>query len=115
MGCYKLTNGFQLGVWKSNQLSRKERLDKEKIARLEALAGWTWDPNDDLWEAGFSELLAYISINKTSQVPYSHKSKSGFKLGSWVYNQKTRKYRFNKERITRLEELPDWQWIFKSD
>ena len=111
----KLSNGFQLGVWKANQLNRKERLDQEKIAKLEALPGWTWDPHNDKWNAGFSELKAYIFTNKTSLVPYSYKSKTGFKLGSWVYNQKTRKEVFSKERITRLEELPDWQWITKSD
>lgn len=106
----KLSNGNQLWLWKANQRHRRDRLTDEQKLRLESLAGWAWDPHIETWEAGFRELLDYVSQNRSSVVPYSHKSPTGFKLGTWVYNQQKRKSVFNEDRITRLEALPDWHW-----
>ena len=50
----------QLGVWCHNQrsLARKGRLAAERIARLNAL-GFSWEPNDALWEEMYQRLVAY--------------------------------------------------------
>ena len=106
----KLSNENQLWLWKANQRHRRDRLTTEQKLRLESLNGWAWDPHIETWEAGFKELLDYVAKENSSAVPYSHKSTSGFKLGMWVYNQQTRKSRFNDDRIARLEALPGWRW-----
>jgi hypothetical protein len=93
---------------------RKGKLSEERIAQLELLPGWTWDPHSELWEQGFTSLSKYVALYGTSQVPAKH-VEDEFRLGSWVNTQRT-KYRSGKlapDRVERLEALPSWAWSLR--
>lgn len=104
--------GYNLSGWVNEQIDnyRQNKIPSEKIKLLESVNGWVWNKREHQWETGFIELSNYVSENKTSTVPYSFMSKTGFKLGVWVYNVQCRKSSISPDRVKRLESLPDWLW-----
>ena len=52
----------KLGRWVTQQrdLFGQGRLNRERVALLEALPGWSWDPSADDWEEGFRHLAAFV-------------------------------------------------------
>src|SRR5262245_5373811 len=46
---------YRLGQWVIRQrgLHAKGALDAVRVARLQRLPGWSWDPRTDVWEAAF--------------------------------------------------------------
>jgi superfamily II DNA or RNA helicase len=112
--------GFPLGRWVALQRriynSRTRRLSAARVQRLEALAGWTWDPFDALWEEGFGYLMRFVQREGHSRVTRFH-VEDGFALGHWVSAQRVarRRGRDQPELETRLESLPGWSWDVKSD
>ena len=105
--------GFRLGVWVSAQRSYYGRceLEQERVRRLEALPGWTWDRFADRWEEGFSHLLAFVERGGNSSVPSGY-VKDGYALGKWVAVQRSQftKQIIAADRVARLEDLADWTW-----
>ena len=101
-------SGFNLGSWISTQRSayKNNKLSRDKKERLEAL-GFTWDPSAELWEEAFSELTAYHKENENRTPPTSFTTDSGFKLGSWVSNQRIafKKNALSQDKKERLEAL----------
>jgi len=113
--------GHHLGYWVSAQravqknkaTSSKKPLTSKQIEKLEALKGWTWDPHDSNWEEGFAYLLEYIKEEHHALVPAEFKNKNGFRLGQWIFMQRTNKndMKTNRpDRFERLESLPEWEW-----
>jgi superfamily II DNA or RNA helicase/DNA-binding TFAR19-related protein (PDSD5 family) len=105
---YITDTGFMLGSWASRQrhFLRKNKLSEERKERLDAL-GFVWDPFAEQWEEGFRELCAYHQEHGNCDVPQSHITETGFKLGVWASGQR-KNYRNNKlseERKERLEAL----------
>jgi superfamily II DNA or RNA helicase len=113
-----IINGFRLGTWVNSQRSRyvEGSLEKDRIERLEAVAGWTWDARSEIWEDGFRHLENYVAKHGESRVP-SPSFADGFKLGQWVAVQRTTfsKGSLPEERKTKLEALPGWSWDIKTD
>ena len=111
---YKTKEGFGLGGWDEVQKTnyRKKNLSKEKIALLEDLSIWEWDPYESQWQYGYMKLKEYIDKNK-SICKDKYKTNEGFGLGSWVSRQR-RMYKessISKERIKLLDDLkPYWKW-----
>lgn len=106
-------DGFRLGSWAGKQRDkyRKGNLDKDKIERLEATPGWSWDPLSESWENGFAHLAAYVKQYGHARVPQAFLH-DGFALGSWIASQRHR-YRIGaleKDREQRLTELAGWTW-----
>lgn len=106
-------DGFRLGLWVRNR--RKEFRDgvlpAERVAELEALPGWTWDPTEAQWNAGLDALRAYVERNGTSVVVPGTVI-DGVKLTVWVQNRR-RNFRdriLGAERVAELESLPGWTW-----
>ncbi|MDC3080654.1 helicase associated domain-containing protein [Rhodospirillaceae bacterium] len=99
--------GMRLGLWVGNQRNRKNRLNAEQIARLDAL-GFAWNKYTDQWEQCFSALKAYKNEFGNCVVPAGTQY-LGKKLGVWVAGQRRRKYQLSKEQITRLDAL-DFSW-----
>jgi hypothetical protein len=87
-------------------------LDEEKIALLESIEGWTWDPLKSAWERGFNELQKYIRHYGHARVPHGH-LQDGFNLGGWVAIQRRRfaTKTINAIEVQRLETLEGWVWV----
>ena len=49
---YVTPDGLNLGVWVNSQRQNKSKnlLSQDRIERLEALSGWSWDPLTEQWE-----------------------------------------------------------------
>ena len=114
---HKTQDGVALGSWVGTQRKyyKQGQLSHERIAKLEALVGWVWDPFDQQWEEGFSALEAYVAKHGDAGVPVTHKTQDGFALGQWVSVQRRayKKGQLSQERITRLEALAGWAWSAK--
>lgn len=112
--------GYPLGKWASNQRNnfRSGKLSPERVARLEALPGWSWYVLDDKWEEGFAELLRHATVNGTADVTKSYVvPESGYPLGQWTREQRTsyRRGKLSPERMARLEAVPGWSWYVRDD
>ena len=81
---YVTPDGFKLGSWVSNQRKNKSKnlLSQDRIERLEALPGWSWDPFTEQWEEAFEQLQSYVNQHGNARVPNSYVTPDGFKLGT---------------------------------
>jgi len=102
-------DGYKLGSWLNGQRGSRDNITPERIARLEALPGWTWDVLELQWEEGFSALQQFTASKGHARPSRGHKEK-GYKLGVWVENQRRRHNIITPGRIVRLEALPGWTW-----
>ena len=61
---YVTPDGFKLGSWVSDQRKNKSKnlLSQDRIERLEALPGWSWDPFTEQWEEAFGQLQSYVKL-----------------------------------------------------
>jgi hypothetical protein len=82
----------------------------ERKTRLEALPGWTWDPFETQWEDGLARLQSYVAETGHCLVPTCYVTGDGYRLGSWVHNQRRTRVTMTAERKRRLEALPGWTW-----
>jgi superfamily II DNA or RNA helicase len=109
---FKTEEGFKLGEWVSGQRKQKKKnkLNPDRIKRLEALSKWSWNMFSDSWETGFTNLIQFIEQNGHARVPGRFKSEDGFNLGKWVSSLRKRKGLLTLDKVRRLEELPKWSW-----
>ena len=108
---FHVENGYKLGTWihSQRQVYGRDRLDSERIRRLEALPRWTWDPLEAAWEEAFGRLQRFVERAGDARVPQSQ-VEDGFNLGTWVSSQRSRRDKLDTERVRRLEALPRWTW-----
>jgi len=104
---YKV-DGYALGKWLSVQRRTWDTLSEEHRQRLQELPGWTLDARGEWWEEGFGYLQAYAKEHGTAAPPQDC-DVNGFKLGSWVGNQRARWSLIGEDRRRRLQELPGWE------
>jgi hypothetical protein len=123
---YTDKQGFKLGLWVMFQRGRyrKGKLAHTRIAALEDLPGWVWNPHCDssdrfsaIWMRGFTHLKEYIARGGHPRVPTVFVAEDGYRLGEWVNSQRTRyrKGKLAKARITALESVPGWVWDPRSE
>jgi hypothetical protein len=93
-----------LGTWVQTQRTKRETMDAERKARLDALAWWVWDALDAAWSTNFDELVAYHAEHGRLP-PCSTRG-----LGIWVDGQRQRRATMSVERKARLEALEWWAW-----
>ncbi len=89
----------------------KATLHADRQHRLQDLPGWTWDPDADQWEEGFSRLLDYVERHGDAHVPAAY-TVDGYRLGRWVIKQRAKHAEgtLDADRQRRLDELPGWTW-----
>ncbi len=104
----RVEDGYPLRTWVSGQRTahRKGALDAERVARLEALPGWTWNARDEKWENGF-ENLARFAEREGDARPSQDQVEDGYPIGKWVNAQRVAhgKGALDAERVARLEAL----------
>lgn len=104
---FKTEDGYSLGQWVSNQRRARTVMDAERVERLEALPGWTWDAYTSRWEEAFAYLKMYVAREGHARVLLGFKTTEGYPLGAWVSTQRGRAA-MPPERAARLEALTGW-------
>ena len=106
-------DGINIDAWSKLQRANYHRGDlaPERVARLEAVPGWSWAPQEDAWERGFAALLAYAAEHGSAAVRRDE-IRDGYPLGAWAGEQRNRHTRGNLDasRRERLEALRGWTW-----
>lgn len=114
-----LEDSVDLGTWVGMQRGRYERgkLERDRIARLEAIPGWVWSAVGDQWEDGFSHLVAFQGREGHLDIPAHYWEADGFALGSWVRSHRRRGGRrtMTAEQQKRLEAIPGWTYTTPSE
>ena len=112
---YVEADGFKLGSWVGNRRHayKRGRLSPARVMALEAIRGWTWSMKGDAWEKGFQRLRAFIDRHGDAHVPRLYEDDDGYRLGSWVHNQRTRyaRHALTPDRVRRLQHLSGWTWV----
>ena len=98
-------NGKVLGGWVGKQRSKysKNLLEPEKVALLQQLEGWTWQPRDDRWMQQYQKLLAYAEKNGHCRPPLKSE------LQRWSIKQRGRKSLTQDQRQL-LKKIKGWTW-----
>lgn len=113
---YTTSTGLSLGRWIATQ--RRVRsglipgsLTEQQIARLDSI-GMVWGNRLELaWERGFEHAKTYYEQYGNLEVPARYECEDGFKLGSWITNQRTdringeRQQLLNRERVEKLDSI----------
>jgi len=107
---YKTKDGYRLGQWVSENRIKKISMERNRIFLLEKLNGWSWNPREDRWNEGYKNLINYINEFKNSNVPTKYRTSKGYRLGSWVSKQRSRKEILPIEKKELLETINDWAW-----
>ena len=108
------SDGFALGKWVNGQRRSKDSLTPERIALLQSLKGWSWDPLTDKWNEAFERLKAYAKENDHARAPKGFKTNDRFALGTWVSVQRRSKDSLTPQKKRVLESLPGWVWVART-
>lgn len=84
-------DGFALGTWVGYQRQRQQsgKLELNRVAKLEQL-GFVFNVEGAAFEDGLAQLSLFKSVHGHCDVPTNYVTAAGYKLGSWVSNQRTR-------------------------
>jgi superfamily II DNA or RNA helicase len=105
-------NGYRLGQWVAvnRRLYATQRIEPDRVERLERLPGWSWTPKNDRWERSFRILTKFVAREDHAQVPLDH-VEDGVRLGHWVRKQRhALRRRTSDERHQRLAGISGWTW-----
>ena len=107
----------RLGVWVNSRRQdfKTGWLSDERVAALEAVPGWTWNPQEAAFQTGLAALAQFTAREGHALVPKSHVERfdgRDYQLGSWVHYRRTgyKADRLPAGRITTLEAVPGWIW-----
>lgn len=112
---YRTSEGFRLGEWIGKQRAAINDLPVERKERLEAVPGWVWDVLTEQWEIGFRHLTEFAEREGHCRVPANYRTINGYRLGTWVTNQRAVRISLPADRKERLEAVPGWVWNVFAD
>ena len=109
---YRSQNGLKIGDWLRRQrLIRKGKtngadLTQEQIGRLDEI-GMVWKTKpEQKWDKGYEEAKDFREAYGNLNVPASYVSPSGYKLGSWITDQREKgRENLKPERRRQLDDL----------
>lgn len=106
---FETDDGYRLGAWVAFQRSRhlKDKLEPDRVERLERCTGWVWSATDAKWERAFQFVADYARIHGTARVPRGTVV-GGVKIGDWVINNRVKFSKLSPDRQKRLNSLPGW-------
>jgi len=115
--------GAKIGDWAAHQryARRDGLLAPSRIARLEELPGWAWDPSEGIWQRSAEQAeraAAAAGPAGLAQAPDGPSVFDGWKdalnlpLGHWAAEQRQlwRDDMLADDRADRLEKIPGWDW-----
>ena len=97
-----------LGSWVQIQrVFYKKGMPSERIALLEELPGWVWDPREADWIEKYQKFKEHIMLNP--HLPVRRREPI---FGNWIAGQRQlyRKGKLPHEKVSLLEELRGWSW-----
>lgn len=113
---------LRIGLWVANRRRNYKDgssfLSPERIAELESLSGWTWDPLETQYRQNITALKQFIEREGHARAPEGHFEKINneeINIGVWCAVRR-RDYSsgiLSSEKIAELEALPGWQWSFR--
>jgi hypothetical protein len=97
-------------IWHRQQY-KAGKVPADRVERLEALPGWTWDVLAARWEEHFAALEAFAAREGHARAPAAH-LEGPLRLGQWVVAQRHmhRKDELDPGQARRLSEVPGWVW-----
>jgi superfamily II DNA or RNA helicase len=111
----------KMGNWCQKQrcYKRKNKLDKEKIIKLEKINEWFWGQEQikqiKTFEDRYNELKKFVNVQ--DKLP-SVNSKELFEssIGKWCHHQRENyiKNKLDHDKIKNLEKIPNWYWDKKN-
>lgn len=111
--------GLRLGRWVQKQRDVYMGVDgggpltKEKIRKLVAIEGWTWERGQDKWERAYRALLAFQEREGHIKVPAGH-IENQVRLDAWIERQRQHflmgRIQRQGDHAARLESVPGWKW-----
>jgi hypothetical protein len=99
------------------QQYKSGKLAPERIALLNALAGWSFDRYSMAWNEGYQALCKYLESEGDDRPAQGLLAANDYTLGSWVNAQRVL-FRHNKlepGQIAKLKELPGWSFKPQAD
>jgi superfamily II DNA or RNA helicase len=122
-------DGLRVGKWAARR--RREwhegTLLPERVAALEAIEGWTWNPTDQTrggldgdfstYAYGMSRLSVFVEEHGHACPPGVYGDDVGFHLGMWVQGRRRDRARgdLDTRAAAALEALPGWSWNVRQD
>jgi len=87
-------------------------LTPTRIAALQAIPGWEWNPYDAAWWRMFTHLEQAAHHHGTVAHITQTAVIDGVNIGHWVMAQRTRhrQDRLTPDRAQALQALPGWDW-----
>ena len=106
-------NERSLGLWVGTQRTshRKGILSVNRVATLEATAGWMWNPADETWQQQYRSAVAFHAA--TGRWPRQDAADVLERpSGIWINSQRAlhRKGKLSRERVAILNATPGWFW-----
>lgn len=116
-------NGYKLGDWVAGQRllyretpwavrARGEKLNPDRIRRLESLPDWRWSAWDAAWDEAFAKLKVFAQREGSAYALHNKHYEDGFWLGRWAETQRKRykSHELTADQIGRLEAVGGWTW-----
>jgi superfamily II DNA or RNA helicase len=112
---FKYADDFLVSNWTRTQRGMKSVLSNDKIALLESIPNWSWDPIADQWNIGFRYLKLYSEEHGSQTLVARFITSDGFRLGNWTFRQRKNKDALSLACIALLESLNGWSWSILGD